>query len=363
MHRHVDRPFLITVLLLAGIGFFIFISASLGLLARDNITYSSIALNQALGLAIGLLACVIATHIPHVFWRHYAFYLFLASIGATLLVFVPGIGLAHGGAHRWLDLGPFSFQPSELLKVGFVMYFATWLASVRSGVRTWKYGVIPFIILLAVCGTVLVLQPDIGTLLTIVVAGCAMFIVAGARWRDVGIIFLCGILTVSTLVIFKPYLKDRVLTFIHPAADPHGAGYQIQQSLIAIGSGRLFGRGFGQSVQKFNFLPEPVGDSIFAVFAEEWGFVGSVALLFLFLFFVLRGLKIASNATNHFSALLVVGLVTLIITQSFLNIGSMLGILPLTGEPLLFVSQGGSALIVALLEAGIILHISKQQKN
>jgi len=362
MQRSIDRPFLIATIILIALGFFIFVSASLGLLARDNITYSLIAGKQILGLFIGILALIVISRIPYRFWNRYAFFLFLGALGATLLVFIPGLGFAHGGAQRWLDIGPLSFQPSELLKIGFVIYWAAWIAGVKDRIKGIMHGATPLTALLGICGVVLLLQPDFGSFLIIGVAGIVMFIVAGARWRDVGVLALLGTSGIAVLTIMKPYIKERLLIFLNPAMDPLGAGYQIQQSLIAIGSGRIFGRGFGQSIQKFNFLPEPVGDSIFAVFAEEWGFIGSLLLIFLFLFFVLRGLKIASRAPNTFSRLLTTGIITLIITQSFLNIGSMLGILPLTGEPLLFVSQGGSALIVGLAEIGMILQISKHQK-
>ena len=155
---------------------------------------------------------------------------------------------------------------------------------------------------------------------------------------------------------------DRILTFLNPSSDPLGNGYQIQQSLIAIGSGHIFGRGFGQSVQKFDYLPEPMGDSIFAVFAEEFGFMGALLLLSLFIFFAFRGLKIATHSPDQFGGLLVVGIVILIVSQSFINIGSLIGIFPLTGLPLLFISHGGTALFFALVGVGIVLNVSRYAK-
>lgn len=365
MGKSMDRSLLITIIALVVIGFFIFVSASLGLLAREGgASFSSVAFNQVFfGIFLGGITLFIVSHIKYRFWRKYALYIFLFSILMTLLVFVPGLGFESGGARRWLSLGPFSFQPSELLKLGFVIYFATWLSGVREKVQSFKYGLLPFMVIMGIVGSILLAQPDTDTLVVIFAAGLAMFIVSGARWRDIGALALTSVTAFAVLAFARPYIMERVLTFLNPTSDPLGSSYQIQQSLIAIGSGQVFGRGFGQSIQKFNFLPEPIGDSIFAVAAEEFGFVGSVALLFLFIFFAVRGLKIATRAPDHFGGLLAVGIVILIISQAFLNIGSMLGVLPLTGLPLLFVSHGGSALLVALAEVGIILNISKYSKK
>jgi cell division protein FtsW len=194
-------------------------------------------------------------------------------------------------------------------------------------------------------------------------SGLCMYIVAGAKMRDLGIIVLIGVIGLAGLFATRPYIKERFMTFLNPAENSLGAGYQIQQSLIAIGSGQVFGKGFGQSIQKFNFLPEPIGDSIFAVAAEEFGFVGSITLIFLFIYFAMRGFKIAANVPDSFGMLLTVGLVVLIISQSFMNIAAMLGIIPLSGLPLLFVSHGGTALFFTLFAIGILFNISKHQKT
>jgi cell division protein FtsW len=190
-----------------------------------------------------------------------------------------------------------------------------------------------------------------------------MFIAAGGKWRYIFLLFTIATIGIITLAFVRPYLMARFMTFLDPSRDALGAGYQIQQSMIAIGSGGVMGRGFGQSIQKFNFLPEPIGDSIFAVAGEEFGFIGASALIILFVFFALRGLKVASRIPDTFGMLVIVGIITLIITQSYINIGSMLGVLPLTGVPLIFVSHGGTAMLFALAEVGIILNISKSQRT
>ena len=364
MLKNIDRQFLITVIILVVAGFFIFTSASLGLLARDGARFSSVAFSQFfLGIFLGVIALLITTKIKYTFWRKYAFYIFIASAVITLFVFIPGLGRASGGAQRWLDFGFVTFQPAEMLKIGFVIYFAAWLTNAKDKLHTVGHGIIPFIILLGVTGSILLSQPDTGTFLVILTAGIAMFIAAGARWRDIFALGGIAGISLSVLAYVQPYVKTRILTFIYPASDTLGSGWQIKQSLIAIGSGEIFGRGFGQSVQKFQYLPEPVGDSIFAVAAEEFGFIGSAIIITLFLFLAFRGLKIATKAPDNFSGLVVVGIVILIVSQSFINIGSMLGVMPLTGLPLLFISHGGSALLFALAEIGIVLNISKFKKT
>ena len=190
-----------------------------------------------------------------------------------------------------------------------------------------------------------------------------MFLASGANWKHIWGVLGVALAGLATLAFTRPYVMDRILTFFQPAVDPQGTGYQIQQSLIAIGSGEFFGRGFGQSVQKFSFLPEPISDSIFSVFAEEFGFAGGALLITLFLLFALRGFIIAKNAPDAFSRLTVLGIVILITGQAFVNIGSMLNVFPLTGLPLPFVSHGGTALIVSCAAAGIVLTISRYSKK
>lgn len=360
MKRTVDRPFLITIGILVIAGFFIFTSASLGLLAREGARFSSVAFNQIFfGIFLGTIALFITSNIRYRWWRKYSLYIFLFSLGITMLVFVPGIGIEFSGAKRWILIGPFSFQPAELLKLAFVIYFAAWLSGVRTMIHTFRYGLLPVLILFSVVGLVLLSQPDTGTFLVIGVTGVAMYIAAGARWRDIFYLGGIGVFGITTLAFLRPYIMNRLLIFFNPSLDPLGTSYQIQQSLITIGSGGLWGRGFGQSIQKFSFLPEPIGDSIFAVAAEEFGFLGGTVIIGLFLFLAYRGFKIATKSQDYFGGLLVIGIVILIVFQSFTNIGSMLGVLPLTGLPLLFISHGGSALLLALGGAGIVLNVSK----
>lgn len=359
----IDKSFLTVTVILIVAGFFIFSSASLGLLAKESSNYSSVAFSQTvLGLFLGTIAMIVASRIDSQFWKKFALVVFLGSVLLNILVLMPSIGYEHGGARRWIELGSVSFQPAEIMKFGFVVYFAAWAAWVKDRVATLKWGFLPLLVLLGICGGLLLSQPDTDNFLIITITGLAMFIAAGGRWRYVLIVLIVGMLGLGFLAYTRPYVKQRIMTFVNPTADALGSSYQIQQSLIAIGSGGLFGRGFGQSIQKFTYLPEPVGDSIFAVAAEEFGFVGSVLLVTIFVLFATRGLKIASRVPAPFNRLLVVGIVIMIVSQAFVNIGAMLGVLPLSGITLPFVSHGGTSLFISLFEVGVILSISKTQK-
>lgn len=367
MHRSYDKPFLVTIIALVVLGAFIFTSASLGLLAKEGPTFLSVARSQILfGLLGGLIAMFITSRIPYTFWKKHAFViLFLAIIG-SLLVFIPGLGLEHGGAQRWIDLRLFSFQPSELLKIAFIIYLSAWLATAHKHLHKFAYSTVPFLVIMSIASIILFIQNDIDVIVILSIIGVILLFVSKIPWKHMGVLLLIGILGIGGILLVKPHAIDRLVTFANPNRDSLGASYQIEQALIAIGSGGITGRGFGQSVQKFNFLPEPIGDSIFAVFAEEWGFVGSVVLIALFCFLGLRGLKIATRAPDNFARLLTLGIVILIVMQSLLNIGAMLGVVPLIGTPLLLVSHGGTALFVTLAELGIVLnvtrHLPKQRK-
>lgn len=364
MKKVVDKYFLISVVVLIVCGFIIFSSASLGLLAKGGEKYSNVAFSQTFfGLFMGTLCFIATSKISYKFWKKHAFAIFAVSAVLTALVFVPGLGFSHGGAKRWLILFGFSFQPSELLKIAFIIYLATWISGIKEKIETVKYGLVPFMVILAIAGGILLAQPDTDTFAVMIASGLSMYLIGGGRWKHVLSLFLIAILGIALVAHLRPYVKQRLDTFLNPAQNSQTSGYQIQQSLIAIGSGGFAGKGFGQSIQKFNFLPEPIGDSIFAVAAEEFGFIGATIIIILFVFFAFRGLKIAVKTEDIFGRLLVVGIVILITSQAFLNIGAMLGVLPLSGIPLPFVSHGGTALLFTLAQMGIVLNVSKGLKR
>lgn len=355
-----DSTLAILVFILVVGGFFIFSSASLGLLARGGASFSSVAFSQFFfGIVGGGIAMLVMSNIYYRNWRQYAFYIFIATALFTLAVFIPGLGMEHGGATRWLDLGFTTIQPSELLKIGFVIYVATLLSGTHQQIDTWRYGVLPFVSVIGVTALIVLSLPDTDSFMLMAIAGAAMFVTAGAKWKHILLMGLAGIILLAIVALVRPYVMDRIMTFVNPSSDLLGSGYQLQQSMIAVGSGGFFGRGYGQSIQKFEYLPEPIGDSIFAVYAEEFGFVGSFVLILILASFTFRGYKIATESTDLFGMLLVVGFMTLIVTQAFLNIGAMIGIIPLAGLPLPFISHGGTALLTNLAALGIVLNVSK----
>jgi cell division protein FtsW len=364
MKKSIDRILLGIVILLVIGGFFIFSSASLGLLAREGARFSSVAFSQIFyGIIGGSIALFLTNAIHYRFWRKYAFYIFLATIILTFLVFAPQIGVELNGARRWLKIGFFSFQPAEFLKIGYIIYLSTWLSGMKKHIGSFTKGTLPFFGIIALSGIVVLLQPDTDTFVVMTLAGTAMFLTAGGRWRDVLGLSVVGLVLLAVLAFSRPYIMDRLTSFLDPQKDPQGKSYQITQSLIAIGSGSIAGRGFGQSIQKFEHLPEAISDSIFAVYSEEFGFVGSTLLVLLFSFFAFRGYKIAAEAPDLFGMLLVIGFTTLITTQAYLNIAAMLALAPLSGLPLPFISQGGTALLATLASVGIVFNVSKYRKK
>ena len=362
--KSVDSWFLAITLVLIIVGIIVFISASLGVLAKNESEfYSTVFAQIVLGLGGGLTGMFIMSRVHYSWLKKYALYILISTIVAMCLVFVPHLGFAHGGARRWIDIGPVSFQPAELLKIGCIIYFAAWLSWAKQRVNDFKYGILPLLGLLALCAGLLFVQPDTKSFILILIAGSTMLFVSGVPVKYIGAVILIGGAVLGTLVMVTPYLQARVKTFLNPAQDQSGSSYQLKQSLIAIGNGGVFGRGLGQSVQKFSYLPEPQGDAIFSVVGEEFGFVGSVLVILLYLMFAFRGLRIAYRSADQFGRLLVVGIITIITFQSFLNIASVTGVFPLTGVPLVFMSQGGTSLLFSLIAVGIVLNVSRFQKE
>ncbi len=360
MFERVDKPLLITIIVLLVSGLVIFGSAALGVLASNEVKFFSIIKTQLIyALGGGGIALCLGAMIPYQLYKKYAYLIFSVAFVLTLCVFVPGLSRYHGGAHRWIDIGPLSLQPSEGLKFTFVVLVAFWCARYRNFFKDWKYGFLPFFLGLSLVSIALLAQPDFGTYLVIVGASFITYFVGGARKRHIQYFVICGIIGFIVLILARPYMLERVKTFFNNTHDVRGSSWQLNQSLIALGGGGLTGRGLGQSVQKFNYLPEPIGDSIFAVLGEELGFLGSMYLIILYGIVSMRGYIIAKIASDQFGRLLATGIVSIILIQATLNVASMLGILPLTGVPLPLVSHGGTALMAALFELGVLLNISK----
>lgn len=357
--QKIDRFFLASVLILTLAGFVIFLSASLGLLAQDGASFTSVATKQTISLVLGLAGFYLFSKIPFVWLRKSALFIFLGSILINLLLFIPSLTFHYNGASRWLSLGLFTFQPSELLKIGFIIYLSAWIYIFRDKINNFRYGTLPYLILVFILSLILLSQRDTDTLVIICVTGLVMLFIAGIKYRDVVLIFLILLVLVAGVVIVRPYAFDRIKTYINRGSDSQGSGYQINQSLIAIGSGQFIGRGFGQSIQKFGYLPQPTDDSIYAVASEEFGFIGSMVLIILYISLLISIFRIATRTRDVFASMLCIGIGVLIVGESFMNISAMMGIMPLSGLPLLFVSHGGTALILTLSITGMVANVSK----
>ena len=355
-----DRFFFGLSIAITLFGLFILASASLGISTYQFGGPYYYFLHQLVyGFLPGLAAIYFTSRLRYSFWKNYSLYILLAAILLTSLVFIKGVGFYYGGAHRWLSFGSISFQPSEFLKLAYVIYLASWLESKSKSISSFRFGFLPFVIMSGFIASFLIMQPDIGTLGVLMASILALFFVSGGSVKQ--LLGLSGVLAliVGFLIVMEPYRLERVKVFWDPSHDIEGSGYQINQALIAAGSGGFWGRGFGLSRQKFSYLPEPIGDSIFAIVAEELGFIGAAVLLSLFLALFLRGMQISKYAPDDFGKFLACGIMFLIIFQVLINISAIIGLLPLTGIPLSFVSYGGSALAVTMAEIGIVLNISR----
>lgn len=364
-HPSPDVVFVGAFFLLLGVGIVMLSSASAVLSYHTFGTPYYYVIHQLLfGFLPGLILFVVTSRIDYHLWRRVALPFLLVSIVLLVAVFIPGIGFEYGGARRWIHFGPLLFQPSEIAKLSLILYLATWLSSKGTKhVQNFAYGFMPFAVMTGCIAFLIILQPDVGTMGVIALTAFVMYIVGGAAMMHVLLAGTAGVTLMLILIRTAEYRFKRFMTFLNPDVDTLGIGYHINQALLAVGSGGLFGRGFGHSRQKFAYLPEVTGDSIFAIIAEEMGFVFSALFIGLFVFITLRGIKIAKNAPDEFGTFLAVGIVSWIAVQAFINIGAMLSLLPLTGIPLPFVSYGGSALLVSLAAMGILVNVSRQGKT
>ncbi len=313
-----------------------------------------------LGLGLGLIAMFVLYKIKPEFLRKFSFWIFTGTVLLTLAVFLPKIGSMVSGGKRWIEIFGFSFQPSEFLKLGFILYLSAWVHKFKDAKEKFKTVLIPFLIILVLVSTILILQKDLGTLIVIFVISAFIYFTADTPFSHTAIIIALALIAFAYLIFFEQYRMNRLMVFLNPEIDPQGTGYHIKQAIISVGSGGFFGRGLGLGEQRFGFIPEATTDSIFAIFGEEVGFVGTFSVVLLFIVFAWRGIKIAKKQNNEFYRSITIGITTWFIIQAIINIGSMIGILPLTGIPLTFLSYGGSALLSELAALGILLKISKK---
>ncbi|MDF1497884.1 MAG: putative lipid II flippase FtsW [Patescibacteria group bacterium] len=355
-----DKTLLITVLILSVFGLIIISSASV-VVSYNNFEYNHYySLHQFLyGFLPGIILLLLIQKIDYRIFKKYAVYFLIITMILLFVVFIPDLGFGLKGANRWINIAGISVQPSEFVKLTFILYLAAWLEKNKKNTKDFSKLLVPFILVLLAIVIPLILQPDVGTLIIIVLTAVIMYFISGARINHIVIIAMGSIFSLFILLKIAPYRMNRFMVFLYPEMDPQGIGYQINQALLALGSGGIFGLGFGRSRQKFNYLPEPIGDSIFAITGEELGFIGLLFLLSLFLIFTLRGYKIASRASDNFGRFIAVGITSWIIFQALVNMAAIISLIPLTGIPLPFISYGGSALITSLMGVGVLLSISR----
>lgn len=369
-HSHTGRApdmcLLTAIGVLVVFGLFALASASsVYSLQRYGNTYYVVLRQLLVGGVPGLFLGALFFTVDYHRWQRYRWWWLALTLGLLAAVFMPGVGQVKNGARSWLGIGALSFQPAEVVKLTALIFLAAWLADTGyHAVQEWRRGFLPFVAFAGVTTALIALQPDLGTLLVVAVILAVMYFAAGAAVVHVASLGgAAAIGLVSLLLGGGGYRLQRLLVFLNPGLDPQGAGYHIAQAYLAIGSGGWFGRGFGKSHQKFSYLPEVSADSIFAIIAEELGFVAAVALVALIALMVLRALRVAKRAPDPFGRFLAVGIATWFGFQSFLNIAVMVGLAPLTGLPLPLVSAGGTAMATNLAAAGLLLAISRHASN
>lgn len=357
-----DYHFLGAVLILLLFGLVVLTSASSVVgLQKFGDSYFFVKRQLLYGVFPGIFALYLFARLDFHILRKFSFFIFLGIIAMLLLTFIPGIGASFGtGAKSWISFGNYSLQPSEFAKLAIIIFLATHISQLGSVLQNLKKGFLVTLGLGILPILLVIFQPDIGTVFILSGILYAMLFLGHAKYSHMFVLSLVGIVLFFVMVWVEPYRVARFTTFLHPEFDSLGQGYHINQAFLAIGSGGLFGLGLGHSRQKFAYLPEVHADSIYAVMAEELGFFVSVAFLFLLFYIVFRGFRIAKKSPDTFGRLLVSGILVWFVIQSFLNICGMLGLLPLTGVPLPFVSHGGTALIALLASVGVVLNVSKQ---
>ncbi|MBX4187092.1 MAG: putative lipid II flippase FtsW [Candidatus Doudnabacteria bacterium] len=356
----VDKYFLWNVLILLGMGLLMLASASSVLsYQRFGSNYYYFFRQLLFGALPGLILMYFFSRIDYHRWQKLAPIFVLAGVAMLVAVLIPGIGFQVGGARRWINFGSFLFQPAEFIKLAMVLYLASWYDKRQHNIDDLYYGFLPILAIVGVVAGLIIMEPDIGTMLVLTSIAAVMIFIGGARVRYLLATGTGALLVLWILIKAAPYRMHRFLAFMDPSVDAKGISYQINQALLAIGSGGWWGRGFGQSLQKHSYLPEPIGDSIFAVTAEEMGFIRICFILLLFLFFAYRGFKIARSAPDTFGKLVAGGITAWLTLQALINMGGISGVIPLTGIPLTFMSYGSTALAISLASIGILLNISR----
>lgn len=362
--KKTDRLLLVYILILLFFGLVALISASAPYAySKFGDTYYLVKRQLLFGLLPGLILLLIFARINFRVWEKVSWPFYIFCLALLVLVFIPGVGENYNkGANSWLDFGFIHFQPAELAKLAIIMMAAKLLSDPQRNLSDWKNGLLPIIAILAAALILILLQPDIGTLAIGVVVVYAMLYLAKIPKIWLAVLGAIGVAAFILLIVIAPYRMQRLSIFMHPELDPRGVGYHVNQAFLAVGSGGVWGLGYGHSRQKFQYLPEVHADSIFAIIAEEMGFFISVGLVVLLTLIGLRGLRVARDAPDLYSSLLVSGIVIWFFWQSFVNIGAMVGLLPITGVTLPLISHGGTSLMIMLASFGVVLSVSRGVK-
>ena len=359
----VDPALLAVTLVLALVGVVMVFSAS-AVVAGSRFHDPWYFLKRQLAwLGAGLLVMHLASKIDYSVWKKFSIPLLGLTTLLLILVLFPSLGNAAKGARRWLHLGSINIQPAELGKLVMVMYVAAYVSKKQDNLAQFARGLLPPLIILGIVSGLILLEPDMGTVVVMALVVMTLLFLAGARLKHLGLLSLCALPMVAALILGSSYRRQRLWQFLHAATDPSGAGYQINQSFLAFGSGGPFGVGLGEGKQKLFFLPEAHTDFVLALVGEELGLVGSLTIVLLFGLFVLKGFQIAGRARNPFGRYLALGITMLVGMQALVNAGVVTGLLPTKGLTLPFVSYGGSSLVANLFGVGILLNISRDRQG
>lgn len=356
--KKIDKKLLISVIVLSLFGLLmIYSSSNIWASYKFNDSFKYLK-SQGLFLIIGFFIMNIISKIPYEFYKKYSNPILFICIILLVLVLIPGIGTIRNGSRSWFGIGSFGIQPSEAAKLGLIIFTSKYLSNNK--IKDIKTSVLPILSIVILIFGLIMLQPDFGTGVIIVMSIISLLFISGVNMSFFIKIGIVGLIGIVVLVIIAPYRMARITSFLNPWSDPLGSGFQIIQSLYAIGPGGLLGMGLGNSIQKHFYLPEPQTDFIFSIISEELGFAGVLIISLLFIIIIYRGFKIAINTENKFASFLAYGITFSIAFQTILNLMVVVGLIPVTGVTLPFLSYGGSSLLVSMTEIGILLNISKK---
>lgn len=359
MKKSIDIVLLIAVIIISIFGvMMIYSSSNIWAEYKFNDSFKYLKL-QSIFLIIGIILMIIISKIPYSYYKDKANVILLVCFLLLILVIIPGIGKVRNGSRSWFGIGGFGIQPSEFMKLGLIIFVSKYLSNNEKNIKNIKNGILPIIFITLLSFALIMLQPDFGTGVIIVMSIIGLLFISGINMNFFYISGIFGLIGGVILILIAPYRFKRILSFINPWIDPLGSGFQAIQSLFAIGPGGLLGLGLGNSIQKHFYLPEPQTDFIFAIISEELGFLGILIVSTLFLTIIYRGIKISLNSKDLFSKYLSFGITFQLSFQTLLNLMVVVSLIPITGVTLPFLSYGGSSLLITLCEMGILLNISK----